>query len=80
MASRRQPGPEHHATSAPYLLHPPILTGTAVLSARLKLIGSCRNAGDQERVKSLRQLAAELGISEHVDFCVNAPWDEVRSP
>ncbi len=52
--------------------------GEAVLSARLKLIGSCRNAGDAARVDALRRLAAELQIQDHVDFYINAPWDEVR--
>lgn len=50
--------------------------GDAVLSARLKLIGSCRNAGDEARVEALRQQAEELQLQDHVDFHVNAPWDE----
>lgn len=57
--------------------------GEAVLSARLKLIGSCRNAGDEARVEALRRQAAKLQIQDCVDFHVNAPWDEVglqRSP
>jgi hypothetical protein len=49
-----------------------------VLSARLKLIGSCRNAGGSARVDALRQLAEHLQIQDYVDFHVNAPWDEVR--
>jgi hypothetical protein len=49
-----------------------------VLSARLKLIGSCRNAGDSARVDALRQLAQDLQLQDYVDFHVNAPWDEVR--
>lgn len=49
-----------------------------MLSARLKLIGSCRNAGDAARVDALRRLAAELQMQDHVDFYINAPWDEVR--
>lgn len=50
-----------------------------MLSARLKLIGSCRNAGDSARVDALRQLAQHLQIQDYVDFHVNAPWDEVPS-
>lgn len=56
----------------------------AVLSARLKLIGGCRNAGDEARVAALRREAAGLDIADSVDFHVNASWDEVtatgRSP
>lgn len=48
-----------------------------MLSARLKLIGSCRNAGDSARVDALRQLAEHLQMQDYVDFYVNAPWDEV---
>jgi hypothetical protein len=54
-----------------------VRAGDAVLSARLKLIGSCRNAGDRARVDALRRLAQHLAVQDHVDFHVNAPWDEV---
>ena len=54
-----------------------VCAGDAVLSERLKLIGSCRNAGDSARVDALRQLAQVLPIQDYVDFHVNAPWDEV---
>ena len=48
-----------------------------MLSARLKLIGGCRNAEDEARVAALRQEAVRLDIADFVDFHVNASWDEV---
>ena len=52
----------------------------AVLSkARLILIGSCRNQGDQELVDGLRRLASELGVSENVEFQLNVSFDELKS-
>lgn len=56
------------------------VAGAAVLSARLKLIGGCRNAEDEARVAGLRREAASLDIADFVDFHVNAPWDEVSLP
>ncbi len=53
--------------------------GAAVLSARLKLIGGCRNTGDEARVAALRREAAGLDIADFVDFHVNASWDEVTA-
>lgn len=88
----------------------------AVLAARLKLIGSCRNQGDEQRVAHLvslnpisspskavafslfyavflkpcpsedvtyycgeqRELAHGLKVAECVDFCVNAPFQDVQ--
>lgn len=47
------------------------------MSARLKLIGGCRNNGDHSRVAALKEEAASLGIADFVDFHVNAPWEEV---
>ncbi|KAI7840213.1 hypothetical protein COHA_005995 [Chlorella ohadii] len=52
--------------------------GDAVLAARLKLVGSCRNGEDEERIAALKALAEELGIAAHVDWCVNASFDELR--
>lgn len=42
---------------------------------RLVLIGSSRNAEDEERIASLRTLAVDLGIASQVDFVVNASFD-----
>lgn len=44
---------------------------------KLVLVGGSRNAGDESRVESLRKLAVELGIHEHVEFVVNAPYPTV---
>eukprot|EP00249_Psilotum_nudum_P007213 c20401_g1_i1 orf=213-1646(-) len=44
---------------------------------RLKLIGSCRNVEDEERVQKLKELCFELGIEEQVDFCVNVAYKEL---
>ncbi|KAI3435747.1 hypothetical protein D9Q98_001805 [Chlorella vulgaris] len=52
--------------------------GAAVMAAHLKLVGSCRNAEDEQRIEQLRGLAEELGIGEQVEFCVNASFDELR--
>ncbi|KAL4458357.1 hypothetical protein ABPG75_013222 [Micractinium tetrahymenae] len=53
--------------------------GDAVLGAHLKLVGSCRNAEDERRIGELKALARELGISDHVEFCVNASFGELRA-
>ena len=50
----------------------------AVLATQLKLVGSCRNAGDQARVEQLRTAAAELGLTEHVNFCLGISNTELR--
>ncbi|OWR41309.1 glycosyl transferase [Danaus plexippus plexippus] len=41
---------------------------------RLVLVGSCRNAEDEERVRNLKDLAKHLAIDENVQFIVNAPY------
>jgi hypothetical protein len=69
---------DHGNMITPALTRPAVLvTGCAVLKARLKLIGGCRNQGDHARVAALEQEAFALGIAEFVDFHVNAPWEEV---
>lgn len=40
---------------------------------RLVLIGSCRNDEDRKRLASLRALAKELLIENHVEWCVDVP-------
>ncbi|EJC98471.1 glycosyltransferase family 4 protein [Fomitiporia mediterranea MF3/22] len=47
--------------------------------ARLIMIGGCRNADDEARVNGLRALSKELGVSENVEFVLNAPHPEVLS-
>jgi alpha-1,2-mannosyltransferase len=48
-------------------------------SAHLVLLGSCRDDADQSRCDALRALAAELGVTEHVTFAVNVPFDELKA-
>lgn len=56
----------------------PDLAGAASPSPlRLVMMGSCRNPGDEERIKQLRALATELNIEQYVEFVVNAPYAEV---
>ncbi|EGZ20381.1 hypothetical protein PHYSODRAFT_328499 [Phytophthora sojae] len=45
---------------------------------RLVLLGSCRNADDEARVETLKQLAKELGVADRVDFVVNASFAELK--
>lgn len=42
--------------------------------ARLKLVGSCRNQEDEERVTSLKLKCKELGLEQNVDFCLGVPY------
>jgi len=44
------------------------------IEARLKLVGSCRNQEDDERVSSLRLKCQERGLEQNVDFCLNVPY------
>ncbi|MCO5546776.1 hypothetical protein L7F22_000212 [Adiantum nelumboides] len=46
-------------------------------SVRLKLVGSCRNKEDEDRVQKLKLRCSELGIAEAVDFLVNVPYREL---
>ncbi|BGP18198.1 asparagine-linked glycosylation protein [Rhodosporidiobolus nylandii] len=47
-------------------------------SVRLTCAGSVRNAEDEARVASLKELAKELGVERETEFLVNANWEEVR--
>lgn len=49
------------------------------VSLKLVLIGGCRNQEDSSRAAALLDLAAELGISKHVQLIVNAPFSDVVS-
>ena len=42
------------------------------------LVGGCRNEGDQQRVDELRRLAAELDVSDVVEFCLNVPFSTLK--
>ncbi|XP_045453662.1 GDP-Man:Man(3)GlcNAc(2)-PP-Dol alpha-1,2-mannosyltransferase [Melitaea cinxia] len=44
---------------------------------KLVLVGSCRNAADEERVKHLRDLAKHLALENSVSFLVNAPYAQL---
>ncbi|XP_057707879.1 GDP-Man:Man(3)GlcNAc(2)-PP-Dol alpha-1,2-mannosyltransferase-like [Corythoichthys intestinalis] len=45
---------------------------------QLVLIGSCRDAQDEERVAALRQLCRDLGVEEHVQFKLNLPFRDLK--
>lgn len=55
----------------------PDARGDAVLAARLKLVGSCRNEADQQLVHRLQGLCVDLGLESQVDFCVNVDFGEL---
>ena len=42
---------------------------------RLVLLGSCRNEADENILSTLRKNASSLGITDSVDFVVNAPFE-----
>lgn len=44
----------------------------------LVVVGSCRDEGDWKRVEDLRSLACQLGIADHVEFVVNAPFAQLK--
>lgn len=45
--------------------------GDKVLTARLKLVGSCRGPADASRIEALKASAVTLGIDGSVDWCVH---------
>eukprot|EP00277_Geminigera_cryophila_P004139 CAMPEP_0179416576 /NCGR_PEP_ID=MMETSP0799-20121207/6874_1 /TAXON_ID=46947 /ORGANISM="Geminigera cryophila, Strain CCMP2564" /LENGTH=468 /DNA_ID=CAMNT_0021189461 /DNA_START=76 /DNA_END=1478 /DNA_ORIENTATION=- len=46
--------------------------------ARLVIIGSCRNEGDEARVAAVREEITLLGLEECVQVRVNVPWAELK--
>eukprot|EP01117_Protostelium_nocturnum_P013429 TRINITY_DN5009_c0_g1_i1.p1 TRINITY_DN5009_c0_g1~~TRINITY_DN5009_c0_g1_i1.p1 ORF type:complete len:484 (-),score=164.67 TRINITY_DN5009_c0_g1_i1:78-1529(-) len=44
---------------------------------KLVMIGSSRNKEDDQRIEKLRQEAQQLGISENVNFVINAKFEEL---
>lgn len=48
-----------------------------VLEARFKIVGSCRNAADRDRLQKLKQRARDLEIENFVDFYENIPFEEL---
>ncbi|NWH59412.1 ALG11 mannosyltransferase, partial [Geococcyx californianus] len=47
-------------------------------SLKLVLIGGCRNQQDEERVKDLKHLCEELGVSNNVTFRINISFEELK--
>uniref|UniRef100_A0A1B6ENG8 GDP-Man:Man(3)GlcNAc(2)-PP-Dol alpha-1,2-mannosyltransferase n=1 Tax=Cuerna arida TaxID=1464854 RepID=A0A1B6ENG8_9HEMI len=45
---------------------------------KLVLIGSCRDAQDEARVESIRQLVEDLSVTSNVEFKVNISFDELK--
>ncbi|NXP83445.1 ALG11 mannosyltransferase, partial [Ramphastos sulfuratus] len=48
------------------------------LQLKLILIGGCRNQQDEDRVKNLKRLCEELGVSNAVMFRINIPFAELK--
>jgi len=48
------------------------------LQTQLVLIGACRNAEDQARVKDMEDLCLHLSLEKNVQFKVNIPYSELR--
>ncbi|XP_076277936.1 ALG11 alpha-1,2-mannosyltransferase isoform X2 [Lasioglossum baleicum] len=46
---------------------------------RLILIGSCRNAEDEVRVKDMQDLSKHFALDENVEFKLNIPYSELMS-
>lgn len=46
---------------------------------RLILIGSCRNAKDEVRVKDMQDLSKHFALDENVEFKLNIPYSELLS-
>lgn len=44
---------------------------------KLYLIGGCRHEADRMRADTLRTLAHSLGVSDDVEFMINAPFDDM---
>lgn len=51
----------------------------SVLSTHLILVGGCRDHQDEVRVDQLRAMASTLGISNHVEFKLNASRDMIKA-
>jgi alpha-1,2-mannosyltransferase len=46
---------------------------------KLVLVGSCRNQDDADRVDSLRELAGQLNVKQHVEFALNVSFDGLKN-
>ena len=47
-------------------------------NARLKIVGGCRNEGDERRLDALRALTKDLGVDDSVEFHVDVPYARLR--
>lgn len=52
--------------------------GYAVRVSRLKIIGGQRNSDDAAVLSALQEQARELGIADHVDWIINASYEELK--
>ncbi|KAF9152405.1 asparagine-linked glycosylation protein [Linnemannia schmuckeri] len=48
-------------------------------AVQLVMVGSARNESDSNRIKQLKEKAAQLGITDNVTFVVNAPFSELQA-
>lgn len=48
------------------------------LNAKLVVVGSCRGASDEARLRQLRNLCTELRVTASVEFVVNQPFSVVQ--
>ena len=58
--------------------HPELKTSTTKEKVKLVLLGSCRNDDDRKRLTHLQVMARDNDLEEHVEFCVNQPYRQVR--
>lgn len=46
---------------------------------KLVVIGGCRNAQDEKRVKDLKDLCRHMSVENNVEFKVNIPYDDLKN-
>ncbi|WRT64804.1 uncharacterized protein IL334_001739 [Kwoniella shivajii] len=64
-----------HALASLFEKHPQYRSGKQ--SIKLIMMGGSRDSADEERLNGLRRLAVKLGITDNVEFLVNAPYSEI---
>ena len=52
--------------------------GDPVSSSKLKIVGSCRNQEDNERLRRLKCMVSENHLQSHVEFLENIPYKDLR--
>ena len=52
--------------------------GDPVSSSRLKIVGSCRNQEDRDRLEHLKCMVNEDHLESHVEFLENIPYNDLR--